>query len=144
MTKAKKTAEINYSAMNAEQAYKILNEIQMTDEKTLFDIVFDDDEMQNSLIKKLGEERFGSYMEEYESVLRLPEDERRKANIKLLAKYPEVLRTGNDLESKVKKCLLLNGEKTRELSALFTGKEPNDFKEAVSNSFAYIVFLKEV
>jgi len=132
----------NHSAQNAEQAYKILTEIQVGD-KTLFDIVFDAKES-NEFIGKLNNTQRAEFIKLIKENEKSGGD-RTQFLLELVEKFPNAI----DQETttamyEIKKVLLINGEKTRQLAELYTGKKIIDFKEAVGYAFLYIIFLKQV
>lgn len=142
---AKQENKPNYSALNAEKAYKILSEIQIG-EKTLFDMIFDlqqtDDILGN--LGSIPEEKrleFGNMLSKLQSA---EGDERNIVLIDMIKKYPEVVKKNGNKALEIKKVLIQNGEKTKELSELYTGTKTDDFLEAVGNALSYIMFLAKV
>jgi hypothetical protein len=135
----------NYSALNAERAYKILSEIQIGD-KTLFDMIFDmnkgDDILGN--FEKISDEKRVEFGNMLTRLQQSSGDERNIVVIDMMKKFPEVITKNGNKALEIKKVLIQNSEKAKELSELFTGSKTEDFREAVGNALSYIMFLAEV
>ena len=141
MTAEKK--EVNHSALNAEKAYKLLDEIEYKD-RTLYDIAFEvntDDVFENlnaeqtkelyAIRKQMDNAKTPKQKEELES--------------KIFEKFSGALtKPIVDLDFRIKKVLRMNSGKARELSELYTGKKTQDFMEVVENCVLYITFLKRM
>ena len=138
----KEDTQPNYSALNAERAYKLLSEIQIG-EKTLFDMIFDLNKG-DDILSNISPENRAEFAVMIEKMSNAKEEDRNTLTIELMKKFPEALQNSGRLTLEIKKVLIQNSEKTKELSELFTGSKTEDFREAVGNALSYIMFLAKV
>lgn len=135
----KKSTDVNYSALNAEKAYKLLDEIEY-EGATLYDIAFEN--KQTDILANLKPEERTEFFKLAGESAGKSKKEQQELTIKLMEKFPNAVGTASDYEFKIRKILRMNGEKARELSELFTGRADSDFMEVVENCILYITFLR--